>query len=287
MTVYIDSPGGDLETAISIGRQIREHGFWTSIGTFALSGIDDSRIIFERIHQVGKCLSAATIIYLGGSLRNFPEGSSFGVHRFSFKNPLPSDLERSQVLSAAVAVFINDMGISPAFLRVSSAVDAKEIKYMSAEELRELRVVTGGQTAVRWSVEARNSLIYVKGEQHSIYGHHKIILGFNKYIGFLFWAVIDSQNRAQELTSFRVVEITLNGEAMKFDISDNCERLVVGSDVHVFAKISLDQAKLISQSTSFGLQIKFGRESPVFLGIGEISTKGGVEQLLTLYKSFS
>lgn len=287
MVVYIDSTGGNLEAGIGIGRQIRQYGLWTDVGSLVLEYPDPSKPLSPRKHVEGKCFSAATMIYLGGRLRHFSEGSKFGVHRFSFKNPLPDHVAQSQVLSAKIASYVSDMGVSTEFLKLSSATDAKEISFVDQERLKELGVITDGQTGVKWSVQARGKMMYVRGERDSIYGRHKVMLGFSKESGFFFWAVIEAQNRYQELTGFGVVEINLNGEDIKINISDECERLQIGTDVHVFAKISNEQARLISKSASFGVQIKFVHESPTFLGIGAMDTEGGGEQLSTFYHCFS
>lgn len=287
MVVYIDSIGGNLEAGIGVGRQIRRYGLWTDVGSFILDQPDPLEPLVPRKRAEGKCISAATMIYLGGRLRFFSKGSQFGVHRFSFKNPLPKHIGQSQELSAKIASFVSDMGVSPKFLELSSATDAKEINLIGEERLKELRVITGGQTDVEWTVQARGQMMYVRGERDSIYGRHKVMLGFAKDAGFVFWAVIEAQNRFEELTSFGVVEINLNGEDIKIDISDECERFQIGTDVHVFAKISNRAARLISESESFGVQIKFVHESPTFLGISAMDTGGGIEQLSTFYQIFS
>lgn len=287
MTVYIDSPGGNLEAGIKIGRQIRQYGLWTNVGSFLLEQPDPSKPIVPRRRLEGQCMSAATMIHLGGRLRFLSKGSKFGVHRFSFKNPLPEHVRHSQVLSAKIASYISNMGISPGFLELSTATDAEEINTVSRERLQELRVIKDGQTGVEWTVQARRKMVYVRGERDSIYGSHKVMLVFTKGVGFFFWAVIEAQNRFQELTGFDVVEINLNGEDVKFDISGKCMRFPVEADVHVLAKITNEQARLISESESFGVQIKFAHDSPTFLGVDALATEGGVEQLTTLYHIFS
>ncbi|AXT27471.1 hypothetical protein D1823_13330 [Ruegeria sp. AD91A] len=287
MTIYIDSLGGDLEAAIGIGRRIREYGLWTDIGCFFLEEPDPTNPLVPRKRVAGKCMSAATMIYLGGRLRYFSNGSEFGVHQFSLKNPFPENAGLSQILSARIASYVSDMGISPEFLELSSATDAKDIYLIGEERLKELRVVTGGQTDVSWDVQARGNMIYVRGERDSIYGRHKVMLGFTKNAGFFFWAVIEAQNRHDELTSFGVVEITVNGEEQNFDISKACSRFSYGTDVHVFARITSDQARAISNSENFGVQIKFVKDSPTFLGIYAMSTQGGTDQLQTFYHTFS
>lgn len=287
MGVCINSTGGNLEAGIGIGRQIRRYGLWTDVGSLVLEPPEPSQPLVPRKRVIGSCLSAATMIYLGGRLRFFSEGSRFGVHRFSFKDPLPEHTGKSQELSAKIASFVSDMGVCLEFLEVSSATDSKDINLLDEQRLKELRVITGGQTDVVWTVQARRGMMYVRGERDSIYGHQKVMLGFSKEAGFFFWAVIEAQNRFEELTGFDVVEINLNGEDITIDISEECERFQVGADVHVFAKVSSNQARIISESDSIGVQIKFVHESPTFLGIGAMDTRWGVEQLSTFYDIFS
>jgi hypothetical protein len=228
LTVYIDSVGGDVEAAIGIGRLIRDHWFSTSVGSYVLDHDQDPSHILPRKHITGTCASAATLVYLGGRLRYLPNGSKFGVHQFSFRNPSPDDLGRSQVLSARIASYVHDMGVSIGFLELSSATASTEIDLVDEENLRALKVITDGVTEAEWSVQARNHIMYVRGERDSLYGHHKVMLCYSKGAGFMFWAVIESQGREHELTSFGLVEIVLNGEDNKIDISQRCERLGSG-----------------------------------------------------------
>ncbi len=283
MVVYIDSNGGDLEAAIGIGRLIRSYGLWTDIGKYLLDFDASAEFFQPRQRMPGNCMSAATMIYIGGRLRYFGQDSKFGVHRFSFKNPVPEHLGQSQVLSAQLATYVVEMGISPKFLELSSATDAREINLIDESRLKEYGVVTGGETNVEWSVQARGKMIYVRGERDSVFGRHKVMLGYSKEMGFFFWAVIEAQNRFDELLGFGLVEIVLNGEECRIDISQDCNRFQTGSDVQVISTISRDNARAISESDSFGIQIRFGEESPTFLGVSALPTEGGQEQLTSLF----
>lgn len=129
-------------------------------------------------------------------------------------------------------------------------------------------------------------MIYVRGERDSLFGHHKVMLGHTKGAGFFFWAVIEAQGREDELTTLGLVEIVLNGEEKKIDISNRCERIVSGIYVNVFAKITQEEARAIAYSTSFGIHIRFWSDSPMFLGIAPVPTAGGAEQLQTIYNVF-
>ena len=125
-------------------------------------------------------------MYIGGRLRYFPEGSTFGVHQFTFKNPSPSNTAQSQILSARIASYVGEMGISTDFLELSSATSSSEIKVVDQSQLKALNIVTGGTTDADWTVHARNEMMYVRGERDSLFGHHKVMLCYSKGVGFMF-----------------------------------------------------------------------------------------------------
>lgn len=282
-TVYIDSIGGDVDAAIGIGRIIREQWFSTSIGQYRLSHPDPEIPVTHREFLKGHCMSAATLIYLGGRLRYFENDSTFGVHQFSFKDPSPEHLELSQLLSSKIARYVSDMGITPEFLEISSATLNNEIDLIEADKLRHLNVVTDGETDVDWSLQAVEGTLYARGERDSLFGHHKVMLAYRTEIGFFFWAVVEAQGREEELTSFGLVEIVLNGEKTRIDISDRCLREVHGIYVNIIAELTQAEAQSIVASESFGVHIRFSSEAEMFLGIAAMSTEGGKEQLEALY----
>lgn len=286
LTVYIDSVGGDVEAAIGIGRLIRDHWFSTSVGWYVLDHDEDASHILPRKLINGTCASAATLVYLGGRLRYLPNGSTFGVHQFSFRNPSPDDVARSQVLSARIASYVHDMGVSTGFLELSSATSSTALDAVDVEKLRALKVITDGVTEAEWTVHACNHIMYVRGERDSLYGHHKVMLCYAKGAGFMFWAVIEAQGREHELTNFGLVEIVVNTEDIRIDISQRCERQVNGIYTNVLARLTEEEARTIAFSESFGVQIRFSDEAPMFLGISAVSTDGGKEQLQTFFNMF-
>lgn len=286
-TIYINSTGGNVEAAIGIGRLIREGWFSTSIGSYHLSTAIPDIPMVKRELLAGRCYSAATLVYLGGKLRYFSDGSEFGVHQFSYKDPTPENLVLSQALSAKIAQFIVDMEISLGFMEISSSTPSGEINIIDLELLRTLGVVTGGVTDVKWSVQARSHTMYVRGERDSLFGHHKVMLAYIKGVGFHFWGFIEAQGREEELTSFGLVEVVVNDEDTRIDISDCCVRSVSGIYVNILAKLTQDEARLLAFSESFGVQVRFSSEVGVFFGIAPMSTNGGREELETLFSCFS
>jgi hypothetical protein len=286
-TIYIDSSGGDPTTAIEIGRLIRANGFSTSVGRFMINQTSSDDFIKDRELMGGNCFSAATLMFLGGRLRELPKQSKLGVHQFAFKNPSPHDVSSAQKLSAAIAKFTTDMGVSLYFVETSAAIGNKEILILNQDELLRLRVITGGQTEVLWSVQTRNELIYVRGERDSIFGHHKVMLCYTKNGDFLFWSVVEAQGREEQLTKLGLVEIIVNGEETIFDVSERSSRILVNGFVNIIVKISYEEAKTIAHSNSFGVRVRFSEEAQMFLGTGAVSTEGGQEQLISFFAVLS
>ena len=177
----------------------------------------------------GVCMSSATLIFLGGRLRYLSDLSQFGVHQFSFRDPTPEDVGRSQILSSKIARFIADMGVDAEFLELSSSIDGGAIQHIGHDELKRLGVITGGITDVTWTAHARSGTIYVRGERESLFGHHKIILGFEKSIGFYVLAVIESQGREDEMSRMPLVELVIGtSEERVIDVSARAARVVAG-----------------------------------------------------------
>ncbi|MBZ5759526.1 MULTISPECIES: hypothetical protein [Rhizobium] len=283
-SVYINSGGGHLEVAIAIGRLIRGAWFSTSIGTYILDPQQPDELIIPRKFAPGKCISAATLMFLGGRLRYYPDGSKFGVHQFSFKNPSPESMERSQRLSAAIAAYIADMGIPATFLELSANTRGDQITFVSEEQLKGLKVITGGMTEATWGVEIHPEATWVRGERDSLWGHGKVILIYSKTDGFSFAALIETMGRDKELMSFPLVEIVVNGEDIRIDISDRCARAPSGIYTMFMASLVENEACLLAFSKSFGIQIRGSPQAEIFFGIAAVSTDGAEGKLQGLYK---
>ncbi len=285
--VYINSTGGDLEEGLKIGCVIRAYNLETSIGTYTLEPPQGDVPMASRTLTPGVCYSAATMAFAGGRLRHFPKGSKFGVHRFMFQTPDPSNVEKSQELSASMASFLEKMGVALSFLQTSAAVPSDTILELDETQLESHQMVTGGQTGVEWGTEMRRNMMYVRGTRDSIYGKHKVMLAHAKDAGFMFCAVIEAQGRQQELCDLGLVEIVVNGEDHRINISDRCDRMANDVDVILISKITSQEAALIAYSNSFGVQIRFWEDSEMFLGISAMDTTGGQDSLITLYKNMS
>jgi len=94
----------------------------------------------------GYCYSACTLAFLGGVYRYMPQGSEYGVHRFSSRSgPTESDLDTTRVVSAAVTAYIRDMDVDPALFDLMVQKGKDRIRILSDAELVRLDVVNTGR----------------------------------------------------------------------------------------------------------------------------------------------
>ncbi len=284
--VYISSAGGDVDTAITIGRTIRSEWLSTHVGSYTLDRSVDEDFLRPRVFEDGQCMSAATLMYLGGRLRYLSKRAKFGVHQFSFRNPSPANVARSQILSARIARYVANMGVSLGFLELSASVPGDGISIVSVSELEKLGVVTGGQTEVKWSLQSSKGTIYVRGERDSMFGHHKIILGHLKHSGFYILAVIESQGREAELTDFPLVELDVaNPTGAIIDISHRCHRQINGIYTNISCQLSNAEASALAYSDGFGVRVRGGPDAGMFLGIAPMSSASGTEMLRSYFEA--
>ncbi|MDL2400112.1 hypothetical protein [Rhizobium mayense] len=283
ISVYLNSSGGDVEAAMGIGRLIRDASFSTSVGTYTLDHQEVGEYLIPRKFTPGKCLSAATLIFLGGRLRYFDPESEFGVHQFSFKNPSPHNLEKSQRLSAAIARYIEDMDIPAAFLELSAMASGHDLQLVTGDQLRALKVVTDGETPAAWGVEVHQDAMWVRGQRDSLFGHGKVMVIYAKSDGFSFAALVEAMGHERELMTFGLVEIIANGEDVRIDVTDRCLRSPTGIYIMFMIKLSDEEAKVLTDATSIGIRVRASEDAEIFLGIAAMSTEGGGSMLKGLY----
>lgn len=123
--IVFNSPGGNVGSALRLGRMIRAAGLDTL-----------------QVRQL-QCASACSLAFLGGVHRDAEPGS-IGVHRAFLK---PADgmsneeaAARVQLGTAAITSYVVEMGVDPELIELASSFDKHDIRYLSASEMAELRV---------------------------------------------------------------------------------------------------------------------------------------------------
>ncbi|WP_375258355.1 hypothetical protein [Citreimonas sp.] len=127
-TLILQSPGGTVSEALSLGRAIRQAG----IGTRMLSG--------------EYCLSACPYLLAGGATRRIDPDASVGVHQhFYGRNvllPAFVAVEDIQASQAEVMDYLDEMGIDPMVMRHGLGTPPDEIYILVPEELERYGFVT-------------------------------------------------------------------------------------------------------------------------------------------------
>ncbi|MEF2549227.1 PAN domain-containing protein [Aurantimonas sp. E1-2-R+4] len=121
-----NSPGGNLYSAMAVGRTIRSLGLDT---------------IQPRSSE---CASACALAFLGG-VQRFAEPGSIGVHQSSFSGTDWSPDEAVSAVQYATADVINyliEMGVDPGLLKLSLQYGSNDMRYLSSSEMADLRVTT-------------------------------------------------------------------------------------------------------------------------------------------------
>lgn len=125
--VTFESPGGNVGSAIRLGRMIRAAGLATM-----------------QLRQL-ECSSACALAFLGGTQR-LADSGAIGVHRSSFADVRTMDAEKAvaeiQAGTAAVISYILEMGADPALLEVALQYDSRDMRYLSTSEMLRYRVIT-------------------------------------------------------------------------------------------------------------------------------------------------
>ncbi|MDY8108050.1 PAN domain-containing protein [Fulvimarina sp. 2208YS6-2-32] len=127
--VSFNSPGGNIHSALTMGRAIRASG----LNTIQLRSFD--------------CASACAFAFLGGVIR-IAEPGSIGVHRSSLPTTgmTPDDaISAIQIGTVWIIEYLDEMGVDPALLKISLSYGSDDIRYLSGSEMAELRVTTSLQ----------------------------------------------------------------------------------------------------------------------------------------------
>jgi hypothetical protein len=133
-TVALDSPGGVVDEALSIGKLIRAKGFDTSVAAGAL------------------CASSCPLVFAAGKERLATAQSAIGVHQIyaaTAGGPLTSQLaaagaalSNSQTLTAQISRYLKSMGVEDEVWLKAMETPPDKLSYLSTADLVGFKLVT-------------------------------------------------------------------------------------------------------------------------------------------------
>lgn len=145
-TVWLDSNGGNISTAMTMARLIRAHHLSTLVADQAV------------------CASACVLVLAGGVSRMGRAEAAIGLHRPQFANPAEATGkgfdEFNARYSAAVEVhrkFLLEMNIPPAVLNAILAVPSNEIRWISVKEAEAMSLLGSDPVYAEWRRSKRTA----------------------------------------------------------------------------------------------------------------------------------
>jgi len=254
--VHLDSPGGNLISGMEIGRIIRKLGFSTYVNK-QIPGTDKT--------QKGECYSACALTFLGGNFRFIDKESIYGVHRFYNENslqPSKDDLDTGQILTTAIANYINEMGVNSSLMNLIVSVGKNEMYVLSNDEIKSLEVTNDGRLKPEWTIESVEGGQYLKGLQYTSYGLGKTIFYCNP-------------NKSISILSvYEFGEEPMKRWVHSLIIDDKTYHLNPIGEVKIYSNgfintnfnLTPELARLIYKSQSFGHAMQMTVDAPTFKG---------------------
>ena len=133
--ICLDSPGGDVGSAIRIAADIRLLG---------LSTCSFEEYRWPRIRaKSARCYSACSIIFMGGVHRvsGGDTKTPIGIHELQFSSKAAQEMSVDRIYQN-LAFFLEQLDVNPDLLRLAAQVPAADIYLLSIEEARLFRVLT-------------------------------------------------------------------------------------------------------------------------------------------------
>jgi hypothetical protein len=151
--VFLNSPGGNVESALQLGSLIHDAGAAVVIGRPALFGASGATRRKAAVGQVGvvpgHCASACVYVLMGAKKRVVPEGARLGVHRMSARmwraDPAGGSLQGERIYAGSTEVnalrqYVSRVGGSQDLISLAESVPHDQIRILSSNEVRRFRL---------------------------------------------------------------------------------------------------------------------------------------------------
>lgn len=152
--LFINSPGGNVESALRLGALLHDAGAAAIVGRPVVSS--DGRIAaLSRKSKAsmgvvpGQCASACVYTLMGAKRRVVPSGARLGVHRMSARvyspDPATGSAQTSRVYAgspeiAALRDYVSRVGGSQDLITLAESVPHDRIRVLSGQEIRKFRL---------------------------------------------------------------------------------------------------------------------------------------------------
>ena len=267
--VFFDSPGGDPAGGVRLGRVIREHDLVTYVG--------QKRRNSSEI-KAGKCFSACALAFLGGDYRYLPDGSQYGVHRFSSSKGSTADLGAAQVAWAAITEYIRSMDVDTELFSIAAQTHEREMAVLPRAVLEHLNVINNGIKKTVWSIETPGSGMYLKGQRETVDGMGKFMLLCPPSGELTLHLMFDPQGRADEAMKLPAQALLIDGKPFYIE-RYAIYRSVVNGWISAAYSVDDEMLRLIQDAKTVGFSLSRAKEDPLFLGFDGMPMSDAQEKL--------
>lgn len=146
--VFLNSPGGNVESALRLGALFHAAGAAVVVGQPTLGGAANSGA--GQLGVVpGHCASACVYALMGGKKRVVPSGARLGVHRMSAKmtalEPAGGGTMTNRVFAGspeitALRTYVSRVGGSQDLISLAESIPHEQIHVLSPAEIRRFRL---------------------------------------------------------------------------------------------------------------------------------------------------
>lgn len=255
VTYWLNSPGGSMTAGMELGRIIRQTGIFTNVGRYRG---EDSR------STPGGCYSSCALAFLGGRYRYLENDSEYGVHRFSRTNTSIHDLDDAQVISANVAAYIREMDVDPALFDLMTRTSKDQIYVLTKKQLTDLNVINNGRLRSKWSIEAIDNTMYLRGLQETVWGIGKALFVCGRGVIFNSFAPVSKEQADSMIRGEWVHSLVADSNVMP--IAPIGKWRYDGYYLNIQFLLTPSQVQNMMKAKTIGHAIQVNRDAPTFVG---------------------
>ena len=192
-SITLNSPGGDLFAALTLGREIRRGTrMWTAVGrTERVRKVTEAGIEAYRLSD-GVCLSACVLVFMGGKTRDYQRGSGSGEQNLAFRDfaldqPASVIGRHSADAMAAGGVptpgllrlvlegYAAEMGVDPSIVALmETAAQPGGLHVIEQDEADRLGLNTPSAARTKWNLSVNRGDLVLYGTGDNRWTHYTL-----------------------------------------------------------------------------------------------------------------
>lgn len=169
--IYLNSPGGDMEAGLTLGRLIRSGAMVTHVGSPRRSGHQ------PPTPKAALCVNACAYAFFGGLFRWAPAGSDrLGLQPLDMADLKAPVAERNGPTVGDMAAYLKDMGIDPRRFAPSATAPRGDVQWLDADQMIATGLANNGRLPPTATLHVTSGAPSLTLSQMARDGEHRITL---------------------------------------------------------------------------------------------------------------